>query len=43
MGKVRVNLTIDQEIVEMDKGLGLNLSKVSENYLKQAIKQMKQL
>ena len=38
MGKqVRVNLTIDADVVKKAKNLGLNLSKVSENSLKEMI------
>ena len=38
MGKqVRVNLTIDENVVKKAKDLGLNISKVSENALKTMI------
>ena len=38
MGKpVKVNLTIDEDIIREAKEIGLNLSKISENALKQAI------
>jgi post-segregation antitoxin (ccd killing protein) len=38
MGKqVRVNLTIDESVVKKAKNLGLNLSKVAENALKNMI------
>ena len=41
MGKqVRVNLTIDAKVVEKAKELGLNLSKVSENALKEMIRRL---
>ena len=41
MGKqVRVNLTIDAKIVEKAKEFGLNLSKVSENALKEIIRRI---
>ena len=41
MGKqVRVNLTIDREVVTKAKEIGLNLSKVCENCLKQGIKSL---
>ncbi len=36
----RVNLSIDSEIVEKAKELGLNLSKVSENALKEMIRRI---
>ena len=35
--QVRVNLTIDADVVKKAKKLGLNLSKVSENSLKDMI------
>ena len=35
--QVRVNLTIDKKVVQKAKDLGLNLSKVSENALKDMI------
>ena len=39
MGKrIRVNLTIDEDIVEKAKTLGLNLSKTCENCLFRSIK-----
>ena len=38
MGKqVRVNLTIDENVIKKAKDLGLNLSKVSENAIKDMI------
>ena len=41
MGKqVRVNLTIDEEVATKAKEIGLNLSKVCENCLKEAIRRM---
>ena len=44
MGRqVRVNLTIDEQVVIKAKDLGLNISKVSENALKRAIKALEQL
>ena len=39
--KKRVLLYIDNEIVQTAKDLGLNLSKVSENALKEAIRRLK--
>ena len=36
--KVRVNITLDVEVVQKAKELGLNISKVSENALIQSIK-----
>ena len=42
MGKqVKVNLTIDADIVKEAKEIGLNMSKISENALKEAIKRLK--
>ena len=42
MGKqVRVNLTIDEDVVKEAKEIGLNLSKIAENALKQAILALK--
>ena len=35
--KVRVNLLMDKEVVQKAKDLGINLSKASENYLRQLI------
>ena len=41
MGKQkRVSLTIDKEVVQKAKELGLNMSKVCENCLKEAIKRL---
>ena len=41
MGKqVKVNLTIDEEVVKAAKQLGLNMSKISENALKEYIKRL---
>ena len=40
--QVRVNLTIDEQVVKKAKDLGLNISKVSENALKRAIKALEQ-
>ena len=40
--KVRVNLTIDDEILKKAKDLGLNLSKVCENALIRAIEAMEE-
>jgi len=37
---VRVNLTIDEEVVRKAKELGLNLSKTCENALKEAIRRL---
>ncbi len=43
MGRqVRVNLTIDEQVVKKAKDLGLNISKVSENALKRAINALEQ-
>lgn len=43
MGKqFRVNLTIDEKVVEKAKSLGLNLSKVSENALIRGIKALEE-
>ena len=42
MGKqVRVNLTIDEDVVKEAKEIGLNLSKIAENALKRAILALK--
>ncbi len=42
MGKnVKVNLTIDEDVVKEAKEIGLNLSKISENALKEAISALK--
>lgn len=38
--KKRILLHIDSETIQKAKGLGLNLSKVSENALKEAIRRM---
>ncbi len=41
MGKqVRVNLTVDEEVVKKAKELGLNISKMCENCLKEAIRRL---
>jgi len=41
MGKqVRVNLTMDGEVVQKAKELGLNLSKTCENALKETIRRL---
>ena len=41
MGKqVKVNLTIDEDVVKAAKELGLNMSKISENALKEYIKRL---
>jgi len=41
--KVKVNLTIDKEVVEKAKELGINMSQFCENMLKKAIKQLSTL
>jgi len=41
--QVRVNLTIDKEVVEKAKGMGLNLSKTFEICLKQRIEALSAL
>jgi hypothetical protein len=38
--KVRVNLTIDEEIKTKAEELGLNLSKIAENALKEALRRL---
>ena len=44
MGKqVRVNMTIDSEVVEKAKEIGLNLSKVAENALIKAIRALERM
>ena len=40
LGKIRVNLTIDEDVKRKAEELGLNLSKVSENTLKGAIRKL---
>ena len=40
MGKVRVNITIEENIVWKAKDLGLNISKISENALKDYIRRL---
>jgi post-segregation antitoxin (ccd killing protein) len=40
LGKVRVNLTIDEEVKKKAEELGLNLSKVAENALKEAVRKL---
>lgn len=40
LGKVRVNLTIDEEVKSKAEELGLNLSKVAENALKEAVRRL---
>ena len=41
MGKqVRVNLTMDEEVVKKAKEMGFNLSKLCENCLKEAIRRL---
>ena len=40
MGKIRVNLTIDEEVKKKAEELGLNLSKVAENALKEAVRRL---
>ena len=40
--KVKVNLTINKEVVETAKKLGLNLSQFCENALKEAIEALSQ-
>ena len=37
-GQVRINLSMDEDVVKKAKQIGLNLSKTCENCLKQAIK-----
>ena len=39
-GKVKVNLTMDRKVVEKAKKIGLNISKVSENALKEIIRRI---
>ena len=39
-GKVKVNLTMDRKVVEKAKKIGLNISKVSENALKELIRRI---
>ena len=40
--KTRINLTIDQDVLQTAKALGLNISKVCENCLKDAIRRLTQ-
>ena len=40
LGKVRVNITVEQSIVQKAKELGLNISKTCENALKEAIRRL---
>ena len=41
MGKqAKVNLTIDEEVVKTAKELGLNMSKIAENALKEYIRRL---
>ena len=40
--KVKVNLTMDREVVERAKKIGLNLSQFCENCLKEAIEALEQ-
>ena len=39
--KIRVNITVDEEIHKKAKDLGFNISKLCENAMKNAIKRMK--
>ena len=41
--RVRVNLTIDAEVVEKAKEIGLNISKVAENALNRSIRALEQV
>ena len=40
MGKVKVTLSMDEDAVSRAKEIGLNISKVSENALKEAIRRL---
>jgi len=40
LGKVRVNITVEEEVIQKAKDLGLNISKMCENCLKEAIKRL---
>jgi hypothetical protein len=40
LGKIRVNLTIDEEVKKKAEELGLNLSRVAENALKEAVRRL---
>lgn len=39
MGRVKVNLTLDAEVVEAARALGLNMSRLAERALSEAVKE----
>ena len=43
MGKIRVNITIEEAIVQKAKEIGLNISKISENALIEIINKIEEL